>query len=86
LYIDPTGHSWKSFWKGVGRFFEKNWTYVATAIMMATSVVTFGLTSPITMGMFAGTVWGVGKAYREIGELSEAKDALLKALYTKDKF
>jgi RHS repeat-associated protein len=24
-YIDPTGHSWKSFWKKVGGFFKDNW-------------------------------------------------------------
>ena len=31
---DPTGHSWESFWNGVGNWFANNWQWVAGAAII----------------------------------------------------
>ena len=40
--FDPTGHSWKSFWNGVGDWFEEHWVevVVGTAFIVGGAVVT----------------------------------------------
>ena len=29
MYVDPTGHSWESFWNCVGNWFKDNWVKLA---------------------------------------------------------
>ena len=42
MYVDPTGHSWKSFWNDVGNWFEEHWVEVAvgTAFIIGGAIVT----------------------------------------------
>ena len=78
-YTDPTGHwpDWlddiidgvKDFFNDVGDFFSDNWQYIATAAMVAISVVTFGATSPIVIGMIAGSITGGVSAYQAGGDI-----------------
>ncbi|MFH1645737.1 MAG: RHS repeat-associated core domain-containing protein, partial [Candidatus Omnitrophota bacterium] len=72
-YTDPTGHGFwdkvKSFFRDVGDWFEDNWKYVASAVMIVTSIATFGWTSPITIGMFSGAVLGGATAYIAGGDV-----------------
>jgi len=41
-YADPSGHSWESFWNGVGDWFEDHWEEVAigTAFIIGGAIVT----------------------------------------------
>ena len=43
-YVDPSGHSWKSFWSSVGDWFSDNWVKLAIgAGAIALGVLTMGL-------------------------------------------
>lgn len=49
MNVDPTGHSWESFWNSVGNWFANNWQWVAgAAIIVACAVLTI-----VTAGGFA---------------------------------
>ena len=41
-YVDPSGHSWESFWQDVGDWFKEHWVEVAvgTAFIIAGAIVT----------------------------------------------
>jgi len=53
MYTDPTGHSWKSFWNGVGDWFEEHWEEV----LIGTAFVVGGaLVSALTCGV-GTTFW-----------------------------
>ena len=72
-YTDPTGHSFwdkvKKIFKKIGRFFKKNWEYITTAVAIVTSFMTLGASSPITIGMFSGSVWGGVSAHISGGDI-----------------
>ena len=52
--FDPTGHSWKSFWNGVGDWFSDNWIKLAigTGVVIAGAFVT-AITCGTGLGFFA---------------------------------
>ena len=37
--IDPTGHSWESFWKGIGNWLSNNWQWVVGGVIIAACAV-----------------------------------------------
>ncbi len=51
---DPTGHSWESFWNGVGDWFQKHWVevVVGTAFIVGGALVT-ALTTGAGVGFMA---------------------------------
>ena len=55
MYVDPTGHSWESFWNGVGNWFKDNWVKLAigAAFIVAGAVVTFFTAGMGTAGLLA---------------------------------
>lgn len=56
---DPTGHSWKSFWNGVGEWFSAHWKEVAigTAFIVGGALVT-----ALTAGAGVGAMAAFGSA------------------------
>ena len=52
---DPTGHSWESFWNGVGNWFKDNWVKLAigAAFIIGGAVVTFFTAGMGTAGLLA---------------------------------
>ena len=38
MNVDENGNSWKSFWKGVGNWFKKNWAKVVTVVVAVVAV------------------------------------------------
>lgn len=57
--FDPTGHSWKSFWNGVGDWFSDHWKEVAigTAFIVGGALVT-----ALTAGAGVGFMAALGSA------------------------
>ena len=55
MYVDPTGHSWESFWNGVGNWFQDNWVKLAVgaAFVVAGAAVTFFTAGMGTAGLLA---------------------------------
>ncbi|MBR2722429.1 MAG: RHS repeat-associated core domain-containing protein [Clostridia bacterium] len=49
-YADPSGHSWKSFWNGVGNWFEDHWVELAVGTLF---IVGGAIVTAVTCG--AGT-------------------------------
>lgn len=76
-YIDPSGYNifedigdwFGDIAEDIGDFFEDNWQYVLTAVMVVTSVITFGATAPITIGMITGSITGGISAYQAGGDI-----------------
>ncbi len=64
--VDPTGHSWSSFWKGVGKVFKRNLSGIITTAALITvsailEVSTEGAVSPlltVAWGAFLGGASG----------------------------
>ena len=54
-YADPSGHSWESFWNGVGNWFEDNWVKltIGAAFIVVGAVVTFFTAGMGTAGLLA---------------------------------
>ena len=52
--FDPTGHSWESFWNGVGNWFSDNWVKLAigAGVVIAGAIVT-AATCGTGLGFFA---------------------------------
>ena len=46
MYVDSTGHSWESFWGGVGNWLQDNWkeVLIGTAFIIGGAIIT-GLTA-----------------------------------------
>lgn len=63
MNIDRDGHSWESFWNGVGNWWDDNWDIVAgvalTVTFAAVSISTFGL-GAVAIGMVVGGMIGTG--------------------------
>ncbi len=63
MNVDENGNSWKSFWKGVGNWFKKNWKIVVGVVVAAACVVasiaTFGIAT-VAVGMVTGALVGAG--------------------------
>ena len=59
MYVDPMGHSWESFWNGVGNWFKDNWVKLAigAAFIVAGAAVTF-----FTAGMGTASLLAAGSA------------------------
>lgn len=55
MYVDPTGHSWESFWNCVGNWFKDNWVKLAigAAFIVTGAVVTFFTAGMGTAGLLA---------------------------------
>ena len=59
MNVDPEGHSWSSFWDGVGNWFKKHWVELAVgAGVIALGVVTMGVGAAVG-GATAAAVLGV---------------------------
>ena len=54
MFLDSTGHSWESFWGGVGNWFQDNWkeVLIGTAFIVGGAVVT-ALTAGAGVGFMA---------------------------------
>ena len=54
MYADPSGHSWKSFWDGIGDWFSDNWkeVVIGTAFIVIGALVT-ALTAGAGVGFMA---------------------------------
>ena len=53
MYVDPSGHSWESFWSGIGNWFADNWVKLAIG---AAFIVGGAIISALTCGVGA-TAW-----------------------------
>ena len=61
--FDPTGHSWKSFWNGVGAWFSDNWVKLAIgAGAIALGVLTMGVATLISGAGMAAALSAMGTA------------------------
>lgn len=61
--FDPTGHSWKSFWNGVGDWFSDNWVKLAIgAGAIALGVLTMGAATLISGAGIAAALSAMGTA------------------------
>ena len=61
--FDPTGHSWESFWNGVGDWFSDNWVKLAIgAGAIALGVLTMGAATLISGAGMAAALSAMGTA------------------------
>jgi hypothetical protein len=61
--FDPTGHSWESFWNGVGDWFSDNWVKLAIgAGAIALGVLTMGAATLISGAGMAAVLSAMGTA------------------------
>lgn len=64
MNVDPNGNSWDSFWNKAGKWFKKNWQWVAGAVIIvglgiaviATGGAAAGVAGFIVAGAFKGAV------------------------------
>ncbi len=62
-YVDPSGHSWKSFWSSVGDWFSDNWVKLAVgAGAIALGVLTMGAATLISGAGMAAALSAMGTA------------------------
>jgi len=63
MYLDSSGHSWESFWNGVGNWWDDNWDIVVgvtlTVAFAAVSIATAGI-GTVAIGMVVGGIIGTG--------------------------
>ncbi len=59
MYLDSTGHSWESFWGGVGNWFQDHWVELAIG---AAFIVGGALVTALTAGAGVGFVAAFGSA------------------------
>ena len=55
MYVDPSGHSWESFWSGIGNWFADNWVKLAigAAFIVGGAIVAFFTAGMGTAGLLA---------------------------------
>ena len=63
MYVDSTGHSWESFWSGVGNWWNDNWDIVVgitlTVGFATISIATAGI-GTVVIGVLVGGTLGAG--------------------------
>ncbi|MDY3899316.1 MAG: RHS repeat-associated core domain-containing protein, partial [Bacilli bacterium] len=63
MYADPSGHSWKSFWDGIGDWFSDNWVKLAIgAGAIALGILTMGAATLISGAGMAVALSVMGSA------------------------
>ena len=63
MYLDSTGHSWESFWNGVGNWFveHKNELIIGAAFIVA-GILTMGAAAAVGDATFGGVMAAMGSA------------------------
>ncbi len=63
MYSDSTGHSWESFWGGVGNWFVEHQTeLIIGAAFISAGILTMGAAAAIGGATFGGVMAAMGSA------------------------
>ena len=60
MYMDYSGHSWSSFWGGVGDWFKDNWQWVVGGVIIAATIFIPGLNAFIVPTLFGAGLGLIG--------------------------